>query len=122
MAAYKEFMSGFSAETLDKLELAPDYYGTILEEIGQQTEFLRALRKGQPAVNAAARYMHQVLDQVEVSVGFVLKALEAAIDEEYKKVIQYQEALEDEKYTILRSIGLLYLAYKGAPDAFGKRV
>jgi hypothetical protein len=120
--AYQEFMSGFNEEMLEKLELQPDYYATTLEEIGQQTEFLGALRKGQVIINAAARYMHQVLDQIEVDLEVVVKNLEELIDEEYREVILFQEALEEEKYAILRSFGLLYLAYKGEPEAYGELV
>lgn len=120
--AYQEFMSGFNREMLDKLELPPDYYATTIEEIGQQEEFLGALRKGQIITNAAARYMHRVLDQIEVDVDIVVKNLETLIDAEYSEVVLYQEALEDEKYTILRSFGLLYQAYKGEPDAFDRLV
>lgn len=118
VAAYQEFMSGFNNEMLDKLDLAPDYYASTLEEIGKQEEFLEALRKGQLIINAAARYMHQVLDQIEVDLDIVVKNVETKIEEEYNEVILYQEALEEEKYTILRSFGLLYMAYKGEPDAF----
>ena len=122
VAAYKDFMSGFNQEMLEKLELDPNYYDSILEEIGHQEEFLGALRTGQPIINAAGRYMHRVLDQLEIDIGIVAKNLETAIDAEYKDVIRYQEALETEKYTILRTIGQLYLAYKGESDAFKKLV
>lgn len=120
--AYREFMSGFNAEMLEKLELQPDYYASVIEEIGQQTDFLGALRKGQVIINAAARYMHRVLDKIEVDVDIVVKNVEALIDEEYREVILYQEALEEEKYAILRSFGLLYLAYKGETGAYDKLV
>jgi hypothetical protein len=120
--AYQDFMSGFNKEMLGKLELAPDYYASTLEEIGQQQDFLGALRKGQIIINAAARYMHRVLDQIEVDVEIVVKNLETLIDEEYQEVILYQEALEEEKYAILRSFGLLYLTYKGEPDVFDRLV
>lgn len=118
--AYQEFMSGFNAEMLEKLQLAPDHYASILDEIGQQQEFLGALRKGQVTINAASRYMHQVLDQIEVDINTVVLSIEAEIDAEYSEVILYQEALEDEKYTILRSFSLLYLAYKGEMEAFDR--
>jgi len=120
--AYQDFMSGFNEEMLEKLEMQPDYYAATIEEIGQQTEFLGALRKGQVIINAAARYMHRVLDQIEVGIDVVAKNVETLIDEEYKEVILYQEALEEEKYAILRSFGLLYLAYKGEPEAFDRMV
>ena len=120
--AYQEFMSGFNGEMLDKLKLQPDYYASTIEEIGQQEEFLGALRKGQIIVNAAARYMHRVLDQIEVDLDIVVKNVEALIDEEFKDVILYQEALEEEKYALLRSISLLYLAYKGEPEAYDRLV
>jgi hypothetical protein len=120
VAAYKSFMSGFSEEMLSKLELEPDYYASVLEDIGQQEAFLGALQKGQVIVNAAARYMHRVLDQLEKDIDTLVINLEDEIDARYSEVILYQEALEEEKYTILRSFGLLYLAYKGEPDAFQK--
>ena len=120
--AYQEFMSGFNAEMLEKLDMDPDYYASTLEEIGQQEEFLGALRKGQIIINAAARYMHSVLDKIEVDVEIVVKNVEFLIDEEYGDVILYQEALEEEKYAILRSFGQLYLAYKGEPGAYERLV
>ena len=120
--AYQDFVAGFNQEMLDKLALQPDYYASTIEEIGQQTEFLGALRKGQIIINAAARYMHRVLDQIEVDVEIVVKNLEALIDEEYQEVILYQEALEEEKYAVLRSFGLLYAAYKGDPEAYDRMV
>ena len=120
--AYQEFMSGFNADMLQKLEFEVDHYNGVIEEIGREKEFLGALRKGQPIINAAGRYMHLVLDQLEVDIEALVQDLEQEIDAEYKDVIQYQEALEEEKYTILRSIALLYLAYKGESDAFEKLV
>ncbi len=120
--AYQDFMAGFNGEMLDKLELQPDYYASTIEEIGQQEDFLGALRKGQIIVNAAARYMHRVLDQIEVDVDIVAKNVEGLVDEEYKDVILYQEALEEEKYAILRSFSQVYLAYKGEPEAYDRLV
>ena len=120
--AYQDFMSGFSQEMLDKLELESDYYNSVIEEIGQQEEFLGGLRKGQPIVNAAARYMHRVLDNMAENIEIVAKSVEVVIDNEYNEVIRYQEALENEKYSLLRSISLLYLAYKGEVYAFDELV
>lgn len=116
--AYAEYLSGFNEKILKKLQLKPDYYTQILIDISTQENFLGALQTAQPVINAAGRYMHQILDNIQEAVDILAVKLDSEIDKEYERVIHYQEILEDEKYNILESFGYLYGAYSGDKKAF----
>ena len=121
----KANMGIFADHTIAMLDDAD--FGFDRDESVYTREFLGSQVEGdlelQNGLKEAGWFFGEIIDY---SVGLVTivetKPGEALIDEEYKEVILYQEGLEEEKYAILRSFGLLYLAYKGEPDAFDRLV
>ena len=118
VATYHEFLGNVNNELLEKLEVTPDLYADIMQKVADAEEFLEALRAAQPLFNAAGRYMYQNLEQLERALEILRDKLDGRIDEEYAEVIRYQEALETEKYNILKSLAYLYRAYKGNMEAY----
>lgn len=116
--AYADNISDFDDNILKKLGLEKDYYTKVIEEVRAQERLLDALKKAQPIIHGAARYMNTVLDERFVAIETVARKLDRKIDERYAEVIHYQQALETEKYAVLKSLGKLYETYKGDPDAF----
>lgn len=120
VAAYADRVANMSQEVLVKLEVSPDRYDEIKQQVADSEEFLDALRMGQPIINAAGRHLHQILDKSDAAIEVLSDKIDAKIDERYAEVIRYQAALEKEKYNILRSLAYLYGAYKGNMEAYAK--
>ncbi len=106
--AYADYISGFDDAVLEKLGLEKDYYAEAIEEVREQGEFMEALRKAQPIIHGASRYMNTVLDEKFAVIEDLALKLDRKIDERYAEVIQYQRALEKEKYAVLGSLGRVY--------------
>jgi len=118
VAAYAEKVANMDKDILSKLDVEPGRYDDIKRQVAGSEAFLDALRSAQPIINAAGRYLHRVLDESDAAIKVLADKLDAKIDEEYAEVIKYQEALETEKYNILRSLAYLYGTYKGNMDAY----
>jgi hypothetical protein len=120
VAAYTKRVTNMNKDVLKKLEVSPDRYDNIKKQVADSEEFLDALRVGQPIINAAGRYLHQILDRSDTAIDVLSDKIDKKIDDEYAEVIRYQAALEKEKYNILRSLAYLYGAYKGNMEAYAK--
>ena len=66
--------------------------------------------------------MNTVLDEKFAVIEDLALKLDRKIDERYAEVIQYQRALEKEKYAVLGSLGRVYGTFKGDTDAFDRLV
>ena len=120
--AYAEYISRFNEEALKRLGFDKERYAKVIEEVRQQTEFMDALRKAQPIINNATRYVNQLLDEKNVAIEELERKLDLAIDQRFADVIQYQAALEKEKYAVLRSLGQIYGTFKGDLAAFDRLI
>jgi hypothetical protein len=118
VAAYHGYVSNMKTQTLENLKLGPDRYDDIIKRVGEAEKFLVALQMAQPIINAATRYMHQILDRTDMAIDVLTDKLDRRIDQEYAEVIHYQESLEEEKYNVLRSLSYLYGSYKGNMTAY----
>lgn len=118
VAAYHAFVSAMNADVLAKLGVEPDRYDGIKKQVGEAEDFLDALEAAQPIINAAGRYMHDILDRSDAATDVVADKIDMEIDKEYAMVIFYQEELEKEKYNILKSLAYLYGSYKGNMEAY----
>lgn len=120
VAAYAGTISGVSDDLLEKLDLAPDYYAEVIDAVRSQKTFLGALRAAQPMVNAYGRYLNAVLDDLQAASDILAAKMDQKIDDRYARVIQYQKALEEEKYNVLDSMALLYKTYRGDSESFSQ--
>ena len=116
--AYGEYISGFNEDGLKKLGFEKDHYAKVIEEVRAQTKFMDALKKAQPIIHGASRYMNTILDEKYAAIEALALKLDKKIDQRFAEVIQYQAALEKEKYAVLKALGRLYGTFKGDPDAF----
>ena len=116
--AYAEYISDWDDDVLESLGLNQDYYANVIAEVRTKETFLDALRTAQPLINAAGRWMNQVMDDLNDASNELAIKIDRMIDEEYMEVILYQEALEEEKYLILKSFGKIYKIYRGDAEAF----
>ncbi|NQZ91824.1 MAG: hypothetical protein HRT97_05700 [Moritella sp.] len=120
--AYADYISDFDDTILKKLGLERDHYTETIEEVRAQNEFMDALKKAQPIIHGASRFMNTVLDEKFEAIEDLTLKLDKKIDERFSEVILYQRALEKEKYIVLKSLGRLYLTFKGDKDAFDRLV
>lgn len=116
--AYAKYLEKIQANAEKKLDLEEGFYDNVLESVRQQEKFLGALQQAQPIMNAVGRYGETLMTDIDEAAKVLARKLDGKIDERYAEVIAYQEALETEKYSVLRALGKLYLTYKGDPDAF----
>lgn len=104
----------------DRLALEPGHFDEILESVRKQEKFMDALQQAQPILNATARYAELILTKIDDSARVLARKIEAQIDENFKQVTVYQEALEYEKYNVLTALGNVYVSYKGDMQAFDR--
>jgi len=117
---YASFLKSIQKSAEENAGLAPGYYDNIIENIKEKKKFYEALQAAQPIINASGRGYQELLSNIEDSLKVLEVSLDHKIDERYATVIKYQQALEDEKYTILIALGQLYKFYKGDAEAFDK--
>jgi len=120
--AYADYISDFDDTILKKLGLEKDHYTEVIEEVRAQDKFMDALKKAQPIIHGASLLMNTLLDEKFDAIEDLALKLDQRIDERYAEVIRYQDALEKEKYTVLKSLGRVYLTFKGDTDAFDRLV
>ncbi len=117
---YTNFLKIMQKQAEERAELESGYYDSVIENIAKQKKFHEALQAAQPILNASGRGFQKLLDKLEKSLKVLEAKLDRKIDERFETVIQYQKALEEEKYAILIALGQLYQTYKGEPEAFQK--
>ncbi len=118
--AYVTYLKQADDSVLEPLGLQKDHYDKLLIEVRSKTTFMDALRTAQPIINSLGRYMELTLTDMSENLDALVDKTDRKIDEEYADVIRYQEALEDEKYSILASLEEIYLSSKGDERAFAR--
>ncbi len=117
-AAYLEKISRNNERLYVQINLPEPIYQQTLEKIKEQTKFREALIAAQPILSGAGWYMNKLLNEIKVATDSIAFKMEDRIDERYEEVIQYQKALEKEKYNVLRALSYVYLTYAGDKDAY----
>jgi hypothetical protein len=116
--AYADYLGDFDDKLHTELEIKPDHYNQIIEEIRSTETLLDALRAAQPIINASGRFMNQILDDLQKSLEELAIDLEKRIDFRYRDVVHFQKVLEKEKYHILGAMEKLYWANDGDMEAY----
>ncbi len=118
--AYTQYLKGLDDEILEALELDPEYYKELIHQVGEQKNFMDALKKAQPIIDSLGRYMHQSLDNLEVAAEKLLNKVDKKVDIRYADLIRYQTTLEKGKYAILSAMEQLHLSGKGDLEAYNR--
>lgn len=117
-ANYLEKISRENERLYVQVSLPEPVYRQILEQIHEQTKFRDALITAQPILSGAGWYMNKLLNEMKDTTDAIAFKMEERIDERYAEVIQYQKALEKEKYNVLRALSYVYLTYAGDKAAY----
>ncbi len=117
VAAYGDYL----AEYLERFKawsiMPADYLEERLALIRQQQDFLGALRTAQPIINAVGMQTSIGLNDIIRAVEAVASKLDRQIDAAYADVNRYKARLQNEKFTILKSLDYIHKAYGGDKDA-----
>jgi hypothetical protein len=116
--AYSKFLSSSDQELFNKIDFEDGYAEKLISDVSSKETFLEALRAAQPMINGTGKWMMGVLDDLNSAAEEIVNNVDNLIEVEFAEVIAYQEALEDEKYAILRSFGKIYRIYRGDTKAF----
>lgn len=121
--AYADYLEKASRENerlYAQVRLPKEVYQQVLKKIRAQTNFRDALINAQPILSGLGWYMNNLLNDIKITTDAVAFKMEERIDTRYAEVIQYQKALEKEKYNVLRALSLVYLTYAGDKEAYQK--
>jgi hypothetical protein len=116
--AFTKYLEQIQENAEGNLGLESGHYDKIVVNVSAEENFLSALQQAQPIINAVGRYAQLLMDDINVATKKLARKIDAQIDKEYTEVIAYQEALEKEKYAVLRALGKLYRTYEGDSSAF----
>lgn len=118
--AYTDSLETADDRFLEAIKLPRDTFEELIVEIRNQKKFIDALQAAQPILNGVGWYMNTVLnDMVEATDKLALR-VEKQIDKRYAEIIWYQEALEQEKNTILDALKLVYKTFRGDKGAYDR--
>ncbi len=87
-------------------------FDDTIEQVKVQTEFVRALRKAQPLLNASIMATALGIDDLIAAIEVLSKKMDSRIDEEYADIIRYRAKLEREKFDILSAFEIIYDAFR----------
>ncbi len=110
--SYADFIASFKSSVVERLDLEPQHYDDLIEEIREQTDFLSALQTAQPIINGAVMAGIMRLGELSRAIGVLAEKIDGKIEAEYVDIIRYQQKLEDEKFLILGAFETIYDAYR----------
>ena len=117
---YALFLYGFRDADVDSNGRTYDLLEDALEEVVVQTEFLKALRKAQPLLNAKVLAAALEVDELIEAVRALSLIIDERIDAEYADIIRYRAKLEREKFDILTAFEIIYDAYRNEEPDLGE--
>ena len=94
-----------------ELYLTPAQFDTILADVRLQKKLLDGLNSAQPLVDEFSRIFDLAFERAKDQQSVVKDAVEAAIYEEHKEIIQYSKVIKEEQARHLRS-GLMVINYR----------
>ena len=109
---YAEYIMQFKDSIIENELVDADAFDDTIEDVGTQTEFVEALRKAQPLLNAAVMAAALGVEEYITSVEALSKKIDDRIDGEYADIIRYRAKLEREKFDILTAFEIIYDAYR----------
>jgi hypothetical protein len=117
VARYADYLSMFRDGMLESGLVDSSNFDKTLAEVKEQEKFLKALRKAQPLINAAAMSAIMNVSELMEAIDALALKVEGKIDTEYEDIARYRLVLEDERFDILNAFEMIYTAYKSdEPD------
>ncbi len=110
--AYANYLVQFRDDMLTNPALDAEAFDNTIEDVMVQEEFVEALRKAQPLLNAAILNGALRVDDLIRALDDFAVVLDTRIDVEYADIIQYRAKLEREKFNIMTAFELIYDAYR----------
>ena len=120
VAAYAAYLDTIEDWVERELDLGDTHYKNLVESVRSQKKFQDALLEAQPLINAVGRYGTLLINEVLAKGEELALEVDLEIDLEYREVIEYHEALQQEKYAVLDAFEQVYRTYAGQPEAFEK--
>jgi len=118
--AYADYIAQFRDNLAEQEVVAPQEFDSTIEDVRSQTEFIEALRKAQPLLNAAIMNAALRVDELVEAVETFSMKIDGRIDEEYADIIRYRQKLEREKFDILTAFEIIYDAYRTPDPSLGE--
>jgi len=109
---YADYLVTFRDGLIEKHGVNFTLFDDTIEEVMAQTEFLEALRKAQPLLNAAVMAAALDVDELINAVEILSRKVDQRIDVEYADIIRYRAKLEREKFDVLTAFEIIYDAYR----------
>ena len=109
---YADYLVTFRDGIIEKHGMNLSLFDDTIEEVMAQTEFLEALRKAQPLLNAGVMAAALDVDELIQAVGILARKVDQRIDVEYADIIRYRAKLEREKFDVLTAFEIIYDAYR----------
>jgi hypothetical protein len=109
---YADYLVSFRDGLIEKHGVNLPIFDQTIEDVMAQTEFLEALRKAQPLLNAAVMAAALDVDELIDAIEALTRKVDNRIDEEYADIIRYRAKLEREKFDILTAFEIIYDAYR----------
>ena len=120
VAAYADYITRFRDGMVEQEVVAPQEFDSTLEDVRSQTEFIEALRKAQPLLNAAIMAGACGVEVLVEAIETFSMKVDGRIDEEYADIIRYRQKLEREKFDILTAFEIIYDAYRTPDPSLGE--
>ena len=109
---YADYLASFRDGLIVKHGVNFALFDNTIEEVMAQTEFLEALRKAQPLLNAAVMAGALDVDELIKAIEVLSIKVDQRIDIEYADIIRYRAKLEREKFDVLTAFEIIYDAYR----------
>jgi len=110
--AYGRYITQFRDVMIDNELIDSKGFDSTIAEVRQQTEFIQALKKAQPLLNAAAMSAALGVEDYIHAVEALADKMDARIDEDYADIIRYRIKLEREKFDVISAFEIIYDAYR----------
>lgn len=109
---YADYLVKFRDTATAMESVDEELFDDTIEEIMEQEDFLKALRKAQPIMNMSIIEASLKAGDLIEAVQELSTKLDRRIDEEYEDIIRYRAKLEHEKFDIMTAFELIYDAYR----------
>lgn len=122
ISRYADYLAKYDAQMLQIIHMEPNEYLEVVNNIRQAKNFLDALNRAQPLISATGRYLEILLDESSEKTDALALVIDKRIDQHFKELLQYRDALKQEKFQVLDILKDVYLAYEGDKAAYRKLV
>ena len=100
-----------------KLEISDAEFQALLDAIGDNDNFLAAIREIQPLIESASLYFNSLLNEASEQATLMAKVVDQRIDARFKPLLDFATLLEARKGSAFTALALLHKARMGEPGA-----